>query len=92
MTDLLEKDHKINFPEMRPPVMSVSGYSPIKGTRGKRAFGVVKKPDHNGYKVTKRDVAKNYTNDGLIVHPNRWDARHQVCPSNFNNRNTSYFK
>lgn len=77
---------------MRPPVMSVSGYSPIKGSRGKRAFAVMKRPDRAGYKVTKNDVAKNLTNDGIIINPGKWNSRHQVCPSNFNNRNSNYFK
>ena len=73
------------YNEMRPPVASVNGTSPLRGRRGTSAFVPVNKPNKDGFKITREDIVKHVTDEGKVIQGNRWNTRHQVTHSNFNN-------
>lgn len=80
------------YNEMRPPVASVEGVSPLRGKRGTSAFEIMDQAGRDGFKITKEDVIKRYTDDGKLLQHERWNKRHQVTYSGFNNQNHRYFR
>ena len=81
------------FEEMRPPVASHHGETPLRGKHANELVDLVhgEYEDMNGFKLTKEQLVKNYTNDARMVDLN-WDKRHHVTPSHFNKTNHSYYK
>lgn len=47
--------------------------------------------DPTGFKVTREQVVSNYTDDGKLADT-RWNHRHHVSPSAFNDQNHIYHK
>jgi len=86
--------HYIVLKNLRPPVaIDSEGKSPLRGKRAEQVFGLADRAfkDKNGFKITKEQIAKNYTDDGHLLPPN-WNNRHHITPSEFNNQNKSYYK
>lgn len=84
----------IVFKNLRPPVViNEQGKSPLRGKRAEQVFGLADGnfQDRNGFKITKEQIAKNYTDDGHLVDVN-WNNRHHVTPSEFNIQNHKYYK
>ena len=73
------------FKELRPPVASIDGESPLRGVAAKKVFQLANGmyEDRAGFRVTKEQLVQHYTDDGRIVDPN-WNSRHHVCPAQFN--------
>ena len=78
---------------MRPPVASHYGETPLRGRAASQLIDMANGDyaDMNGYRLSKEDVVKNYTNDARMTDMN-WNNRHHVTPSYFNKKNTKYYK
>lgn len=77
---------------MRPPVAAVDGNSPLRGKNAARVFSFASgMRDPTGFKVTREQVVSNYTDDGKLADT-RWNHRHHVTPSAFNDSNHIYHK
>ena len=79
---------------LRPPVaIDSEGKSPLRGKKAEQVFGLADGnfQDKNGFKITKEQIAKNFTDDGHLV-PLNWNNRHHITPSEFNTQNTKYYK
>ena len=78
---------------MRPPVASVNGETPLRGSKAGRMFELANGEfeDKSGFKITKEQVVQNYTDDAKIADSN-WNNRHHISPSLFNSKNHKYYK
>ena len=86
------------YPELRPPVASCDGKSPL---RGKRLTGIFKIHSHiraesvdpaNAEAVAKNIVQK-YTDDGkLAPDDTQWNKRFHTGPSLFNDKNHTHYR
>ncbi len=62
--------HYIVFKNMRPPIaIDEAGTSPLRGKKAKAVFkiGEGNYQDKQGFKITKEQIVKNYTDDGRLV-------------------------
>jgi len=57
-------------------VASIEGISPLRGKRGTSAFVIMDQASRDGFKITKEDVIKRYTDDGKLVSSEKWNKRH----------------
>ena len=75
---------------MRPPVAAVDGNSPLRGKEAARVYKYANAMrDTTGFKVTKEQIVNNFTSDGKLADT-RWNQRHHVTPSHFNEQNRTY--
>jgi len=68
---------------LRPPVaIDQAGRSPLRGKRARQVFGLADGnfQDKNGFKITKEQIASNYTDDGHLI-PLNWNNRHHIVLS-----------
>lgn len=81
------------FGEMRPPVASHYGETPLRGKHVNKLIDMAEGEyaDANGYRLSKEQVVKNYTDDARMTDIN-WNNRHHVTASHFNKNNTKYYK
>ena len=81
------------FSEMRPPVASHFGETPLRGKHVNKLIDLAQGEyaDANGFRLTKEQVVKNYTDDARMTDPN-WNNRHHVTASGFNKTNHTYYK
>ena len=89
----MSKNNVMVFGEMRPPVAALHGETPLRGKHVNKLIEMANSDftDDNGIRLTKEQVAKNYTDDARLVDQN-WNARHHVTPSNFNGQNHKHYK
>lgn len=84
----------ITFQNLRPPVcIENDGKSPLRGQRAQQVFKLADGSfqDKNGFRITKEQIVKSYTDDARLVDIT-WNKRHHVTPSNFNPKNHRFFK
>ena len=81
------------FSEMRPPVAAHYGETPLRGKHVNKLIDLAKAEyqDESGFKITREQVVQNYTDDARLKD-NNWNIRHHVTPSEFNKKNTKYYK
>lgn len=81
------------FSEMRPPVAAEDGNTPLRGKNvGKLLdMAAAEYADESGFRLTKDQILKNYTDDASLADKN-WNVRHHVTPSAFNGANHKYYK
>ena len=89
----MSKNNTMVFSEMRPPVASHFGETPLRGKHVNKLIDLAQGEyaDTNGFRLTKEQVVKNYTDDARMSDPN-WNNRHHVTPSHFNRTNHTYYK
>ena len=81
------------FSEMRPPVAADDGQTPLRGKHVGKLFDLAagEYQDESGFRLTKEQICKNYTDDARMTDKN-WNGRHHVTPSGFNRNNHKYYK
>ena len=81
------------FTEMRPPVAAQDGNTPLRGKNVSKLLDMAESQYQNeqGFRLTKGDILKNYTDDARMTDKN-WNHRHHVTPSAFNTNNHKYYK
>lgn len=81
------------FSELRPPVAAEDGKSPLRGKHVNKLFDLAQGEyqDGSGFRITKEQILKNYTDDARLVDKN-WNHRHHVTPSQYNGANHKYYK
>ena len=81
------------FQNMRPPVASEKGNTPLRGKKVAKIFELAngEYEDKSGYRITMDQVVQNYTDDARL-QDSVWDMRHHVTPSGFNTKNSKYYK
>ena len=89
----MSKNNVMVFSEMRPPVAGYHGETPLRGKHVNKLIDIAngEYADANGFRITKEQVVKNYTDDARLQDAN-WNARHHVTPSHFNGANHKYYK
>lgn len=89
----MSKNNVMVFGEMRPPVASHNGETPLRGKHVNKLIDLANGEfaDANGFRITKEQVIKNYTDDARMTDFN-WNNRHHVTPSGFNKNNHKYYK
>ena len=84
------------YPELRPPVASVDGKSPLRGKRLTNIFRAHRQlagSDPRNAEVTARIIVEKYTDDGMLApNDDQWNKRHHNIPSNFNESNHTHYK
>lgn len=84
------------YPELRPPVASVDGLSPLRGRRLTNIFRTharLANMDPVGADSTAKVIVEKYTDDGMLAPgEDKWNSRHQISPSKFNERFHTYYK
>ena len=89
----MSKNNMMVFQEMRPPVASHFGETPLRGKHVNDLVDLASGDyeDMNGFKLNKEELVKCYTDDARMTDPN-WNKRHHVTPSHFNKTNHTYYK
>ena len=89
----MSKNNVMVFGEMRPPVAAHNGETPLRGKHVNKLIDMAdgEFADANGFRITKEQVIKNYTDDARMSDFN-WNNRHHVTPSGFNKNNHKYYK
>ena len=89
----MSKNNVMIFQEMRPPVASHYGETPLRGKHVNKLIDLAQGEyaDENGFRLTKEQVVKKYTDDARMTDVN-WNNRHHVTASAFNNTNHTYYK
>jgi hypothetical protein len=84
------------YPELRPPVASTDGKSPL---RGKRLTNIFKAHaqlggnDPSNADATAKLIVQKYTDDGMLAPSDeQWNKRHHQSPSLFNKRNHTHYR
>ena len=84
------------YPELRPPVASLDGKSPL---RGNRLTSIIKQQarigsvDPANAEATVKMIVNKYTDDGMLAPSDeQWNKRHHHSPSFFNKRNHTHYK
>ena len=69
------------------------GETPLRGKNVSKLFDLAngEYTDGSGFRITKEQVVKNYTDDARLTDMN-WNNRHHVTPSAFNGNNHKYYK
>lgn len=86
--------HYIVFKNLRPPVcIDTHGGSPLRAKNAQKSFalGEGDYQDRSGMKITKDFIVKQMTDDGRLADV-KWNTRHFIHASKFNDKNTSYYK
>ena len=80
------------FQEMRPPVAAINGETPLRGKHVNKLIEMANaEADASGFRVSKEQIIKNYTDDARLQDL-AWNNRHHVTPSNFNTKNHTQYK
>ena len=80
------------FQEMRPPVAAINGETPLRGKHVNKLIEMANaEADASGFRVSKEQIIKNYTDDARLQDL-AWNNRHHVTPSNFNVKNHTQYK
>ena len=89
----MSKNNVMIYGEMRPPVAAHHGETPLRGKHVNKLIEMANSDfqDSNGFRLTKEQVTKNYTDDARLVDQN-WNNRHHVTPSGFNSKNHGHYK
>ena len=68
------------YPELRPPVASVDGKSPLRGKRLTnifRAHAKMSLKDQSNAEFTAKLIVNKYTDDGMLApNEDQWNNRH----------------
>ena len=83
------------YPELRPPVASVDGKSPLRGKRLTHIFraNANMNADPGNIENTAKMIVQKYTDDGMLApNDDQWNKRHHHCPSVFNEKNHTHYK
>jgi len=89
----MSKNNVMIYQNMRPPVAAEHGETPLRGKKAKDVFKLANGEfeDRSGHRITKDQVIMNYTDDGRLAD-SKWDGRHHVTPSAWNNVNHRFYK
>ena len=89
----MSRHNTMVFQNMRPPVASEKGNTPLRGKKVAKIFELAngEYEDKSGYRITMDQVVQNYTDDARL-QDSVWDMRHHVTPSGFNTKNSKYYK
>ena len=89
----MSKNNVMVFEQMRPPVAALNGETPLRGKHVNKLIDLANGElnDGSGFRISKEQVIKNYTDDARLTDAN-WNNRHHVTPSGFNSKNTKYYK
>jgi len=89
----MSKNNVMVYAEMRPPVAAYNGETPLRGKHVRKLIELAdgEYADAAGFRMSKEQVVKNYTDDARMADPN-WNNRHHVTPSAFNKTNHNYYK
>jgi hypothetical protein len=81
------------YKELRPPVASVDGESPLRNRSSKKLFSLANGAydDRLGFRISKEQLVACMGDDGRLVDP-RWNGRHHVTNSQFNVKNHRFYK
>ena len=65
----MSKNNVMVFPQMRPPVAALNGETPLRGKHVNKLIDMANGDfqDASGYRLTKEQVAMNYTDDARLV-------------------------
>lgn len=84
------------YPELRPPVASVDGKSPLRGKRLTnifRAHAQLSGADPSNAEATAKIIVDKYTDDGMLApNDDQWNKHHHNIPSGFNDKNHTHYK
>ena len=84
------------YPELRPPVASLDGKSPLRGKRLTnifRAHAQMGGTDPQNAEATAKIIVQKYTDDGMLApNDDQWNKRHHHNPSLFNNTNHTHYR
>ena len=83
------------YPELRPPVASIDGKSPLRGKRLTNIFKAHARmsKDRVSSEVTSRLIVNKYTDDGMLApNDDQWNNQHQTMPSKWNNKFHTHYK
>ena len=78
------------FSEMRPPVASIKGASPLRNRETSKIVDLTD-ADYMEMNTTKKQIVESITSDGKVKDPN-WNFRHHVTASGFNRQNHPQYK
>ena len=85
----------IVYNNLRPPVcIDTSDGSPLRGKKPKKTMKITEMNnvvDQSGIRITKEMIVKQLTDDGHLVDK-KWNQRHAVHPTAFNDKNSVYYK
>ena len=89
----MSKNNVMVFGEMRPPVASLNGETPLRGKNANQLIEMTRgqQADDSGALLSKEQVVKNYTDDARL-RDNNWNFRHHVTASAFNKTNSRHYK
>ena len=79
----MSKENVMVFSEMRPPVASIKGASPLRNNKEASKLVDMADGDYVEMRVTKKQIVESITSDGRIKDIG-WDSRHHVTASGFN--------
>ncbi len=83
------------YPELRPPVASLDGKSPLRGKRLTNIFRAHANlpQDPSNIENTAKLIVQKYTDDGMLApNDDQWNKRHHHSPSLFNTTNHTHYK
>ena len=84
------------YPELRPPVASLDGKSPLRGARLTSIFKQQARmgaTDPANAEATVKMIVQKYTDDGMLAPSDeQWNKRHHQGPSLFNHKNHTHYK
>jgi hypothetical protein len=84
----------IVFQNLRPPVaIEETGASPLRSKKAIETFnlGEGNVIDAQGFKISKDHIVQNCTDDGRLLDV-KWNNRHHIKPSGFNQKNHKYYR
>ena len=89
----MSRHNTMVFSNMRPPVASDYGNTPLRGKNATKIFELANGDyeDKTGHRVTKDQIVNNYTDDARL-QDSVWDNRHHVVPSMWNKISSSHYK
>lgn len=85
----MSKNNMMVFSEMRPPVASIHGASPLRNRKQNKMIEI-DEANLMEMNTSKKHLVENITSDGRFKDQN-WNFRHHVTASNFNNQNHKQF-
>jgi len=84
------------YPELRPPVASIDGKSPLRGKRLTNIFRThaqLQGGDATNAEAAAKLIVHKYTDNGMLApNDDQWNKRHHFSPSVFNSNNHTYYK
>ena len=73
------------YPELRPPVASVDGSSPLRGRRLNNIFKAKESLNDDNAHAASKLIVEKFTDNGLLAPgDDEWNRRHHHSPSLYN--------